>query len=129
MYDFVIPTVSPEGSVTITPDRIDASFGDNVSFNCTSLAGPDNQYQWRYTRSGETVGNDSVLLLTFVNITVGGAYECTISNIAGYGKQSAFLNSELFYHSLVESIYQCFLSLIFVDDHLFYIYYYSCSIN
>lgn len=90
--------------MTITPDRIDSSFSENVSFNCTSLAGPDNKYQWKYTRSGDTVGNDSVLILTSVNVTVGGSYECTVSNIAGYGKQSVFLNSELFYHPLVESI-------------------------
>ena len=96
---FFLP-VSPEGSVTITPDRIDASFGDDVSFNCTSFGGPDNQYEWKHVRTGESLGNDTRLTLSVTLLDVFGEYKCIVSNAAGNDSDTALLNGRNKYDNL-----------------------------
>ena len=91
---FFFPPVSPEGSVTITPDRIDASFGDDVSFNCTSFGGPNNQYEWTHVRTGESVSNDSQLTLSLTSLDLFGEYKCIVSNAAGNDSDTALLNGK-----------------------------------
>ena len=39
-------TVSPEGIVSLSPMNVTHSRGDNVSFNCTTDAGPNNRFTW-----------------------------------------------------------------------------------
>ena len=87
-------TVSPKGSVIVTPDRIDASFGDVVSYYCTSLGGPDNQYEWRHMRTGENLGNDSQLTLSLTSLDLFGEYKCIASNVAGNDSNTTLLNGK-----------------------------------
>ena len=87
-------TVSPQGSVIVTPDRINGSFGDVVSFNCTSLGGPYNQYEWRHVRTGENLGNDSQLTLSLTSLDLFGEYKCIASNAAGYDSNTTLLNGK-----------------------------------
>ena len=55
--------------------------GEDVSFTCTSMGGPNNAYNWK---KGEyTVANGSILTLTDINASHGGRYTCTVNNLAG----------------------------------------------
>ena len=62
-----------------------------VILTCSTLGGPDNEYQW--LRSNETLSNSSVLTLDSV---VGGEYTCTVTNLAGSGNATTnvFVNLE-----------------------------------
>lgn len=69
--------------------------GDNVTFNCTSLGGPDNSIQW--LKDGESFAQEinessSRLELTYISVTEDGAiYTCVASNAAGTGSASVSL--------------------------------------
>ena len=76
-------TVSPDGSVQIDPVTVDASFGDEVSFTCSSDGGPDNQYQWIYLETNEIVQNGTTLTIPLTAYDNGGNYQCRVTNEAG----------------------------------------------
>ena len=78
--------MSPEGSVVIAPIDIVTTFGDNVTLTCTAMGGPNVTFQWE--KSGEVVGNDSVLNLVAVDASYGDDYYCIVNNSAG--NDSAF---------------------------------------
>ena len=88
-------TVSPEGNVAITPVGVVYEEGDNVTFSCTSLGGPNNSIQW--LKDGESFaqeinGSSSRLKLTDISVTEDGAiYTCVASNAAGNGSASVSL--------------------------------------
>ena len=86
MHSFTF-TVSPRGS--ISPPNITTQFGDNTTFICSALGGPNNSFQWE--RNGETIGNDSMLKLEDINASHGGTYTCIISNAAGNDSVSTTL--------------------------------------
>ena len=92
---YCTPTVSPEGGVTVTPVGEVYQEGDNVTFTCTSLGGPDNSVQW--LKDGENftdVIDDSFNTLLLMMITVvddGGVYTCVASNAAGSGSANVSL--------------------------------------
>ena len=70
--------------------------GDNVTFTCSSLGGPDNMIQW--LKDGMVYGgviSASENNLTLTDITVagdGGVYTCVVSNAAGSDMASVSLN-------------------------------------
>ena len=82
-------TVSPEGSVTISPLDVIATFGDNVTFNCTAMGGPNSTFQW--VKNGNVVGNDNILNLVAINASFGGIYSCIVNNSAGTDSASTTL--------------------------------------
>ena len=86
--------VSPEGSVEIDPSNIDASFDDNVTFICSSLGGPYNQYQWTHLETDNIVSNDPQLTISSVSFDNGGNYQCEVSNMAGNDIAVSSLNSK-----------------------------------
>ena len=88
--------MSPERGVTITPVGVVYQEGDNVTFTCTSLGGPDNRIRW--LKDGEIFRDDvnqSSAILNLVDISVmedGGIYTCVASNAAGSGVDYVSLN-------------------------------------
>lgn len=86
--------VSPLDGVDITPLVINSSFGDSVSFNCSSRGGPDNTYQWINAETGAIVHNGSMLVIESVSFDNSGEYVCVASNEAGSGSNSSTLNSK-----------------------------------
>ena len=67
--------------------------GDNVTFTCSSLGGPNNTLQW--LKDGLDLNGSTSEILTLVSITViddGGVYTCVTSNAAGSDNASVRLN-------------------------------------
>ena len=90
---FISP-VSPEGSVEIFPPVANVSFGSNITFNCTSQGGPNNQYKWTHLQTGNILSYHPLLTVSSVSFDDGGEYECNVTNEAGDGSDQSVLNSE-----------------------------------
>ena len=73
----------------VTPLDMVFSFGNNASFNCTALGGPDNTFVWE--RNGEVIANDNLLPVMNIDASSGGTYTCTVSNLAGNDSASTTL--------------------------------------
>ena len=86
--------VSPERSVSINPDVINAKLSDSVLLNCSSRGGPNNQYQWTHVSTGVIVGNESQLSLHLISVNQFGQYKCVASNNAGSDNDTSLLNGK-----------------------------------
>ena len=79
--------------MTITPVGMVYQEGDNVTFTCTSLGGPDNTIEW--LKDGEIFREAVNQMLKLVDISVmedGAIYTCVASNAAGNGADYVSLN-------------------------------------
>ena len=87
-------SVSPEGSVSVSPEMEIAVVGGTVTFNCSAQGGPNNTYQWQ--NDGEDLINETNTTLTVSNISAmnGGNYTCVVSNAAGNDSATAVLYVE-----------------------------------
>ena len=85
----------------VEPFDIDVSVSEDALFNCTSMGGPDNIYEWTHIRTGQVVGNDPELLITTTEASDGGSYECTVTNIAGSDSSSSTLYGKQIIASLL----------------------------
>ena len=85
-------TVSPEGSVSVSPLNMVFNGGDHVTFNCSAQGGPGNTYQWQ--QNGIDLDNETMQTLTVsqISATDGGEYTCVVSNAAGNDSASTLLN-------------------------------------
>ncbi len=56
---------------------------DNITFECFSLGGPNNTYQWQ--KDTINLSNETTPILTLSNVSAidGGTYSCVVSNAAG----------------------------------------------
>ena len=77
--------------------EIVTSFGDTISFNCSALGGPDNQYIWKHLTTSTVVGNEPQLTLSSVTFDDDGKYQCEVSNAAGNDTATSVLNGEFIY--------------------------------
>ena len=81
--------------MTVSPVGVVYEEGDNVTFTCTSLGGPDNSIQW--LKDGENFtgvisSNSNTLTLIYISVMEdGGVYTCVASNAAGTGNASVSL--------------------------------------
>ena len=66
-----------------------ANIGSNTTFNCFAMGGPQNIYRWMM--NGETIGNESTLLVNDIDASSGGSYTCLVSNAAGNDSASITL--------------------------------------
>ena len=90
----ILSLVSPEGSISAMPEIENSFDGDAVQFTCTAQGGPENEFVWRYLRTGETVSVTQQLSLTS-DESVGGQYQCEVSNLAGNDTATVTLNGKL----------------------------------
>ena len=79
----VLPTVSPEGGVSIIPDNMTFNDSDSVTLTCTTEGGPANTYQWSF--NGAVLENETSMDLILPSVTAenGGTYTCSVTNAAG----------------------------------------------
>ena len=89
--------MSPENSVSISTNTVNAYSKDNITINCTSSGGPGNVYQWRFM-TGEVISNTFELSLVNLSVSHGGLYTCLVSNDAGSENSSLTLNSKYMLH-------------------------------
>ena len=109
-------TVSPYGSVRMSPQDAVFNNGDSVNLTCLAEGGPGNTFQWNF--NGSYVDNQqNYLVLSFFDATEnGGQYTCTVTNAAGNGSDTAVVNvypsitlqpSDTFVTSLVHGMMTC----------------------
>ena len=77
------------------PDSLDGLPRDTATFYCRSMGGPGNNFTWMRQRDGLVVGNESQLMITDLNASDGGQYQCIVENSAGNDSTNATLYSEL----------------------------------
>ncbi len=83
--------VSPINGVQINPSFIASLFNSTVMFNCTSVGGPNNQYEWTHVNTGNIIHNESNLIIESTSFENGGVYLCNVSNEAGHGVNTSNL--------------------------------------
>jgi len=83
--------VSPEGSVSLSPEMVIGDDGGNVTFSCSAQGGPDNEYQWQHN-GGDFIGEtNTILTISNIDAVNGGNYTCVVSNAAGNDSATATL--------------------------------------
>ena len=97
---FFIFTVSPNGTVEVTPDMYQVPhLTDNVTFTCQSDAGPNLTYTWLYNdatpNDDNIVINGNQLIVNNVTYLLGGNYTCVVTNEAGEGRNTSYLFGKL----------------------------------
>ena len=85
-------TVSPEGSIEISPKNISTTFNSLVSLTCSALGGPENVFEWR--KKGEVISTSPVLEFTMITSSDGAVYQCTVSNAAGNDTTTATITGK-----------------------------------
>ena len=83
--------VSPEGTVSISPNYTVANVSDNVTFTCSAQGGPNNIFQWQHNDLALDFTTASIMIAN-IAISDGGNYTCTVSNAAGSDNEIAVLN-------------------------------------
>ena len=86
-------TVSPEGSVEVSPKNKVFAYGDNVTLNCGARGGPGNLFSWYY--NDISVGYTQMLTIVHFTISDALTYECRVDNPAGSGTDTTQLYLEL----------------------------------
>ena len=101
MFVHVLPVVSPEGSVSVSPQEAVTSRGDNISLSCFAQGGPNNTYVWE--KDGISIrGNNSTHNVRITDASFGGNYTCTVTNVAGTDMASTTLYVAPYIVSLLE---------------------------
>ena len=89
-------TVSPEGSVHVTPEFINAERNTIVEFICSALGGPANNFTWFGISDGAVVASEPVLQIAVEDAFVGSGYECLVENDAGSDSAAVTLNGMVY---------------------------------
>ena len=100
LITIILFTVSPEGSVNVSPQDIISTQGGAITFVCTAMGGPNNSFTW--SRNGNIIGNESVLNVVDIDASHGGSYTCTVSNAAGADSTLAMLYVEPYIDTRLE---------------------------
>ena len=100
--DPALVTVSPEGSIMLTPQNMTFDYQSQAVLNCTVEGGPNNKFQWFLNGSLVTSGENyteisssllqSTLTITSVSAPMhGGTYRCEVTNPAGFDNAETLL--------------------------------------
>jgi hypothetical protein len=94
-------TVSPEGSVRVSPPLINAQVNTSVLSTCTAEGGPNNTFTWSVDteRGRKGVVQEGPVLMTEVDVEDGGLYCCHVENAAGYDEAYLTINVAPVIHS------------------------------
>ena len=96
--------VSPLAILISVPNPV-FDVRSNVSFECSSLGGPGNTYQWQFNGSNIQGQVSKMLVLNNVQVADGGIYTCLVQNAAGNDSASTFLNITVRFLSQPESVF------------------------
>ena len=83
--------MSPEGSVSLSPEIVISDDGGNVTFSCSAQGGPGNEYQWQHNGVGMMSEMSNTLTIDNIGAVNGGSYTCVVSNAAGNDSATATL--------------------------------------
>ena len=89
-------TVSPEDSVHVTPEVINAERNTIVEFTCSALGGPVNNFTWFRMLDDKVVASDPVLQVVVEGALAGSVYECLVENDAGSDSAAVTLNGMVY---------------------------------
>ena len=91
-------SVSPEGSVRVSPPLINAQVNTSVLSTCTAEGGPNNTFTWSVDteRGRKGVVQEGPVLMTEVDVEDGGLYCCHVENAAGYDEAYLTINGMYF---------------------------------
>ena len=92
--------VSPQDSVIVIHSQIDARRDMNATFECSADGGPGNMFSWSKLPDGVIITESSDLVIMVDSASVGGTYQCTVENMAGYDSATAVLNGEIYAYVL-----------------------------
>ena len=77
----------------ITATRTLINLGDNVTINCSVLRGNPTTYLYTITHiSTSSTTSDPTLTLTEIQVADLGTYHCDVTNDAGTGSASIFID-------------------------------------
>lgn len=107
-------TVSPHGSVTVTPYQIDAERNMSRIFECSGEGGPGNRFSWSKLPDGVTITESLGLVIMVDSASVGGIYQCTVENMAGSASATALLNGKVFF--FVSVLQSAIFSVLFTHS-------------
>ena len=88
-------SVSPSGSVSVSPINFNAERNSVVSFTCVAQGGPSNMFNWTRLSNGEVLTNTSILSFTVSDGSQGGNYRCDVQNDAGSDSSTVILNGRI----------------------------------
>ena len=104
MYD---PSVSPEGSVFISPPEINAEVRDQIyTLMCLAQGGPGNVFRWEKISGSGIFADTPTLNITVTNASFGGVYQCTVENMAGNDSSNATVNGKTY---ILQSLLHLFI--------------------
>ena len=92
--DSALVTVSPEGSIVLTPQNMTFNYTNTAILTCTVEGGPMNMFSWYLNNTKITSGMNNIIIsnsfftstLTISSVNApnhGGTYKCEASNEAG----------------------------------------------
>ena len=93
--------VSPEGSVSATPQVINAERDTTVVFACSALGGPGNNFTWIRVSDSTVVARRSVLQIALEEAFDGSDYQCLVVNEAGSDTAAITLNGTYLLFSIM----------------------------
>ena len=89
---FLLTAVSPAMVVSVLPSPVVlVNRTGSINLECITGGGPENTFRWYHDNQllpGET---HSVLELTDIGISGGGYFNCTVTNAAGTGSDTALV--------------------------------------
>ena len=100
--DSALVTVSPEGSIVLTPQNMTFNYTNTAVLTCTVEGGPMNMFSWYLNDTQITSGMNNIIIsdsffystLTISSVSApnhGGTYRCVASNAAGFDQADTLL--------------------------------------
>ncbi len=95
-------TVSPQGSLSLSPDNETFADSAEVNLTCTIQGGPNNQFEWYFNGQIVVSGTNRINISTFESMSTlrissisaplhGGAFTCRASNEAGHDENTTIV--------------------------------------
>ena len=95
-------TVSPEGSIMLTPQNMTFDYQDQAVLICSAEGGPMNTFEWFLNDTQVVSGTNNIIILSalfYSMLTIssvsapthGGTYRCEVTNNAGYDDTETLL--------------------------------------
>ena len=96
-------TVSPAGSVSVTPALVNSSQGNMETLMCTAQGGPGNTFTWTKLDNPTFTSMTANVTITVMAASDGGVYQCLVMNSAGNDTAQTTLTGKMS-HSVVPQV-------------------------
>ena len=88
-------TVSPAGSVSVTPTLVNSRQGNMETLMCIAQGGPGNTFTWTKLDNPAFTSMTADVTITVTAASDGGVYQCLVMNSAGSDTAQTTLNGEI----------------------------------